>query len=410
MLRRDWVFIAAMSLCVAIAMGCLAYMWAGGVTSLSGIIGAISALLAAQLLNMALNMGQSQRLLDVRESLGEDIEDAVHASNESKRKSEFLLAQVAELRTEVTRQNQTVTTGFADLKNSYAGLAENVQSQMTRSTGYTMPPPYQSILPAAPEQPVPFSAGMTAATSSPFGDQLLVALEPIVDLHSGGTAHYRIHLGMLDSGGKELGHEVLLHHADRTGVRAQLDIFVAREAELLLRRLRVRDPGLNIFIPIGSATLSSPDSLGQLIVDRQAAADVAAGLAFELPHASLAGLGELALEGLAVLARQGAILALSNVSLAGLDLNAMNTLNVRFVGLDVAAIDPVSGPTAAMIGFAQAARASRVQMVVTGVADPRIVAKLPQITRLAAGPCFAEPRRVKREMARETAASFNAAA
>ena len=137
---------------------------------------------------------------------------------------------------------------------------------------------------------------------------------------------------------------------------------------------------------------------------------MAQGLAYELPHAMLAGLTENALEGLAMLARQGAMLALTNVSLAGLDLHAMSTLNVRFVGLDVAAIDVTTGPSAAMIGFAQAARASRVQMIVTGVAYPRIVASLPQITRLASGPCFAAPRRVKRELAEEAATRFNVAA
>ena len=88
----------------------------------------------------------------------------------------------------------------------------------------------------------------------------------------------------------------------------------------------------------------------------------------------------------------------------------MNTLNVRFVSLDSSAIDAVHGPSLAMASFTQTARASRVQMIVSGVADQRIIGKLPQITRLVSGPCFAPPRRVKKEVTDNAAVDFHAAA
>ena len=88
----------------------------------------------------------------------------------------------------------------------------------------------------------------------------------------------------------------------------------------------------------------------------------------------------------------------------------MNTLNVRFVGLDASAIDAVNGPSLALASFTQTARASRVQMVVTGVADQRMIGKLPQVTRLVSGPCFAAPRRVKKEVAEHVTSDFHAAA
>jgi EAL domain-containing protein (putative c-di-GMP-specific phosphodiesterase class I) len=412
MLRRDWLLIAALSLCIAATIGSGFYLLSGGTAPVLGAVVAVFSLALGQLLTMAMAIRQTHELQDSHKRLAIDIQDLSRNGSDGKRHADYLLTQVSELRAEGTRHNEAVAAGFRELKNTYTGLAQELETIAANTPRYSMPPPppFMSNFEGEPETLTSIEPEAPQPVDSPFGDQLLVSLEPIVDLHSGSTAHYRIHLGMSSPTGGELSHELLLHHADRKGVRSQLDIFVAREAGLLLRRLRVRDPGLNIFIPIGAATLSSPESLNRLIADRHAAADVAAGLSFEIPHASLAGLTEVALEGLAVLARQGAILALSNVSLAGLDLNAMNTLNVRYVGLDVGAIDPATGPTSSMIGFAQAARASRVQMVVTGVSDPRVVAKLPQITRLAAGPCFAEPRRVKREMAQETAASFHAAA
>jgi EAL domain-containing protein (putative c-di-GMP-specific phosphodiesterase class I) len=404
MLRRDWFLIAALSLCVAATIGSGFYMLGGGASPVLGAVVAVFAGALGQLFLLAMALRQSHELQDSHKNLASDILDLSRSSGESKRHSDYLLTQVSELRADGKRHGEAVAAGFADLKKSYSTLAHELQTIVANAPAYgiSAPPPFMSRSQLAPQAHAPIKPVAPTPIESPFGDQLQVSLEPIVDIHSGTTAHYRIHLGMQNNAGQNLTHEVLLHHADRTGVRAQLDIFVAREAELLLRRLRQRDPGLNIFIPIGASTLSSPEKLGQLIADRHAAADVAAGLAFEIPHASLAGLTEVALEGLAVLARQGAILALSNVSLAGLDLYAMNTLNVRFVGLDVGAIDPATGPSSAMIGFAQAARASRIQMIVTGVANPRMVASLPQITRLAAGPCFAEPRRVKREMAKQS--------
>ena len=73
----------------------------------------------------------------------------------------------------------------------------------------------------------------------------------------------------------------------------------------------------------------------------------------------------------------------------------MNVLNVRYVGISVGVIDH-DGPSTSLIGFAQMARLSRLTVMVTGISNAAIVSKLQSIGRLASGPCFAEPRRVKR--------------
>jgi EAL domain-containing protein (putative c-di-GMP-specific phosphodiesterase class I) len=406
MLRQNWTIIAATMLFVIAAIGSGLYMYFGGSAPVLGAATAVVALAFGQCVSLVHALQLERDFKQSHKTLASDIIEVSRTNSDAKRHSDYLLAQLSEIRGEVTENSAAVAAGFADLKSTYASLAQELQNSITSARSYYTPTPPQPIITAnaSPKIEPPIQV------ASPFGEKLLVSLEPIVDLHTGSTAHYRVHLGMLSASGEELTHELLLHHADRMGVRPQLDMFVAREAEILLRRLRQRDPLLNIFVPIGAATLSSPTTLAQIVVDRQTAADVAAGVAFELPHAMLAGLTDYALEGLAMLARQGAVLALTNVSVVGLDLNAMGTLNVRFVGLDVSAIDMANGPSAAMIGFAQAARASRVQMIVTGVTYPRVVASLPQITRLASGPCFAVPRRVKREMADETVAHFNAAA
>jgi EAL domain-containing protein (putative c-di-GMP-specific phosphodiesterase class I) len=412
MKARDLAIVVVMCLCLALAIGSGFYLIGGGPATSVAIVLAIFALVVSQVVVF----GAQAITTALSDEKFRTIQSAINAREKSdaelRRQSDFVLSQLTDLRGEAARNATLVSQGFADLKGSYSTLSQELQASTQRN--HLAPPTLSNPLDAF-RQPIlkpilPEPKQVQIEPPSPFADQLLVALEPIVDLNSGRTAHYRIHLGMKSESGVELGHEALLQQADRMGLRTQLDIFVAREAALLLRRLRQRDGNLIMFMPIGAATLATPDALKQIIDDRKAQTDIAAGLAFELPHAVLAGLTDQALEGLATMARQGILLALSNASVSGLDLNALSTLNVRYVGLDMGALGEHGKPSAAVIGFAQAARATRVNLIVTGVTNPEVIASLPQVSRLAAGPCFAAPRRVKRELAQQVSQSYNAAA
>jgi EAL domain-containing protein (putative c-di-GMP-specific phosphodiesterase class I) len=435
MKARDLVLVVAMCLSIATAIGSGFYMIGGGSASVIAMVIAVIALGFGQVVLFGAQTFQTQLTGDRFKMVETKFNARKEADVESLRRTDFLTSQIAELRNDASRNADLVSTGFSDLKNSYASLAQHLQNQdqhrinqdYEHEFGLTaaindapslQPEPIlkvfnpflanglQPILPAVPSAP----RESNTEVQSPFADELLVSLEPIVDLNSGRTAHYRIHLAMKSKSGEEVSHEALLQQADRMGLRMQLDIFVAREAALLLRRLRQRDPTLIMFMPIGAATLATPEALNQIIADRRSAADIAAGLAFEFPHAVLAGLSDQALEGLASLARQGITLALSNASISGLDLNALATLNVRYVGLDMGALGEQGRPSAEVVGFAQTARATRVHLIVTGVTNPQAIPSLPQVSRLAAGPCFAAPRRVKRELTHEAMQNFNVAA
>jgi EAL domain-containing protein (putative c-di-GMP-specific phosphodiesterase class I) len=408
MQKQDWPYVSAVVISLAIAIGSGFYMIGGGTAPLLAIVVAVLALGFSQTANLVFVSRRSADLSNDRQNTQSDIAVTLVNARESKGQFESLRKAIDESKLEAKRDRELTARGLNALKDTYTSLQEEIQ----RTTHYRQsvaeqvftPPPAQNnrTIPVAPAQePEP---------ESPFGDQLSVSLEPIIDLTTGRTAHYRMHLGLADGKGEELASDTFLHHAERIGARPALDIFVAREADALLRKLRQRDPNLNIFMPIGASTLASRESIAQINEDRKTAADISQGLIFEFPHAMLAGLTEQALEGLAELARQGARFGLSNVSIAGLDLTAMNTLNVRFVSLDSTAIDAVHGPSLAMASFTQTARASRVQMIVSGVADQRIIGKLPQITRLVSGPCFAPPRRVKKELVENTAVDLHAAA
>jgi EAL domain-containing protein (putative c-di-GMP-specific phosphodiesterase class I) len=408
MQKQDWPYISVVVISLATAIGSGFYMIGGGAAPLPAIVLAILALGISQATIVTLVARRSSDLTNDRQNIEADLAVALRNTKDSKGQCESLRKSFDESKLEAKRDRELVARGFSELKESYTSLLGEIHrttyyTQNAPEPVFTAPPPQNNQAAHAAPQP-------ELEPESPFGDQLSVSLEPIIDLSTGRTAHYRMHLALADGQGEELASDTFLHHAERIGVRAALDVFVAREADALLRKLRQRDPQLNIFMPIGASTLASRDSIAQINADRKSAADISQGLIFEFPHAMLAGLTEQALEGLAELARQGARFGLSNVSIAGLDLNAMNTLNVRFISLDSSAIDAVHGPSLAMASFTQTARASRVQMIVSGVADQRIIGKLPQITRLVSGPCFAPPRRVKKEAIENAAVDFHAAA
>jgi EAL domain-containing protein (putative c-di-GMP-specific phosphodiesterase class I) len=408
MQKQDWPYVSAVLFGLAIAIGSGFYMIGGGTAPLLAIVVAVLALGLSQAAILVFVARRSADLGNDRQNTQSDIAVTLTNARDARIQFEGLRKSFDELKLDAKRDRELTARGFTALKESYTSL----QAEIQRTTHYQQPTVEQVFTspPVQNNHSIPVESQEKLEHESPFGDQLSVSLEPIIDLTTGRTAHYRMHLGLANGKGEELASDTFLHHAERIGARPALDIFVCREADALLRKLRQRDPNLNIFMPIGASTLASRESIAQINVDRKAAADVSQGLIFEFPHAMLAGLTEQALEGLAELARQGARFGLSNVSIAGLDLNAMNTLNVRFVSLDSNAIDPVHGPSLAMASFTQSARASRVQMIVSGVADQRIIGKLPQITRLVSGPCFAPPRRVKKELVESTAVDLHAAA
>lgn len=407
MQKQDIPYVIAVAFGIAIAAGSGSYMLAGGAAPLLAIVVAVLALGASQVIVLVWTSRRSSANTNEHSEMLAELASNQRAMKDGKSQSDFLSSKIEQTRQDMKHDRETVSHGFSELKESYASLLSSMQrtSDYAKIQQRLSNQEVSEKLEPTEAQPAPVQEQAT-----PFGDQLAVSLEPIIDLAIGRTAHYRMHLALIDAQGAEMASDLFLHHAERIGARPALDIFVAREADVLLRKLRQRDPQLNILVPIGASTLASPESVAQINADRKSASDVAAGLMFEFPHTMLAGLTDKALEGLASLARQGARFALSNVSIAGLDLVAMNTLNVRFVSLDASAIDPIHGPSLAMASFTQTARASRVQMIVSAVSDPRIIGKLPQITRLVSGPCFAAPRRIKKDVVENAAHDFHAAA
>jgi EAL domain-containing protein (putative c-di-GMP-specific phosphodiesterase class I) len=423
---RGLPLIAALVLVFCCAIGSAAYLLSGGTdTELAIIVLSFAVAIGTGSL-LAYVMAESNHASSQTHALR--VEVKTHIANvdrrlrEDKARSENMALQVDDLDKRSALASSAIADGFNEMRMSYGALTAQLRATLNLPAG-NLP---AGILPAGnlPEgaQALPIetmAAPQENRDSQPSGetvsalqasDQLLTTLEPVVDLFTTKTAHYRLHLGMVKASGDEVSTDVLLHHADRTGLRPSFDIHAAREALGLLRHLRIRDQALSIFLPIGVASLQEQGTIDRLIAVRNEFADVAGGLVLELPHAMLAGLTDRGLEGLAALARNGVSLALVNVSLAGVDMQTLAKLNVRYISLNAMAVLANGGPSQHFINFAQGARVNRIMTIITQVTDAATVTRLSRVARFASGPAFASPRRVKIGAAQDSAKTAAAAA
>ncbi len=394
-MKQDLPFIGVLGIAVVCAVAAVAYLLTGGTETTTAIGVAITGAAVGQIVVVFLLMRHNEKNENLARRL---VRDMAGVHSEVRRKTESLQARLDQVDQDSQSQAAMIANGFSDLKSSYTSLQTFMHTQMVKLQTPVASAPVlaKPVIADVVEEPAPERELELAAEPDPFADQILFSLEPIVDVQSGRTAHYRMHLAMmLDN--TEMGHDQLLHYAGRVGKRAELDVVALREAFSLLQRLRQRDPQLNIFVNVGPETLADAVSISQIETERQNFGEHATGVVFEMTHSMLAGLSEAGLEGLARLARAGGQFSLTQVSVAGLDLHAMDALNVRYIGLPSASID-ASGPSTSLIGFAQMARLSRVNVIITGLSNASLLTKLGSVARLACGPCFAAPRRVKRGM------------
>lgn len=280
-----------------------------------------------------------------------------------------------------------------------------------------VPPAWQAVQPqaAAPAaaRPAPRawqSAPKPAPASQPQGaDTLHLELEPVIDLAAGRTSHYRALLSLSDGGGHVVAYDQLIQKAEQGGVRPALDVRLVRMAAPVLRRLRTRNPGVRIFVPIGRATLGAREESGRLLAILQRDSDVASGMVFEMTQADLAHLEGLGLETLARLARSGAILALRAASAEGLDLGALRQLGVRFLTVPPDAAETGHGLTpAGWSDFLRQAQAMHVYLVAGSITVPQQATAANRFAGFGFGPFFAPPRRVRADAGQPATVASNA--
>jgi EAL domain-containing protein (putative c-di-GMP-specific phosphodiesterase class I) len=228
-------------------------------------------------------------------------------------------------------------------------------------------------------------------------EHLDLLLEPVIELSSGGTSHYRALVSLANSRGEVVPSSELLEKADIGGMRPALDAHMVKLVAPVLRRLRFKNPGLRVFVPLGRATLGSRGEADSILSLLLKDADVANGVVFELGQEDVGQLDPVGIENLARLGRLGATLALRDVYLGGLDLTALRQLGVRFLNFPPHAVDAGNGPSEVWREFVQYARAMQIQLIVGDIETPQQAASASKCARFGHGPFFAPPRKVRRD-------------
>lgn len=315
------------------------------------------------------------------------VEDWLYAHEETLRdlagRSDRTNARLAEMEREMSQPSQSLDRLVTDL----GALRQEVKDAMARKPEPVEPPP------AARPEP----ARNSYADEPMEPEHLDLMLEPVIELATGGTSHYRAQINLANGRGEVVAHAELMDKADLGGMRPALDAHMVKLVAPVLRRLRLKNPGLRIFVPIGRSTLGSPGEADAIISLLLKDGDVANGVVFELGQEDIGQLDATGIENLAQLGRLGATLALRDVYLGGLDLAALRQLGVRFLNFPPHAVDAGNGPSEVWREFVQYARAMQIQLIVGGIETPQQAASASKFARFGHGSFFAPPRKVRRD-------------
>ena len=397
--RRHMLFVIVQAVLAVLAIGCAAALYVMTTNQVYAVMVAIVVLSVGQLIGLVVFAKNHASV----ENHFDDYDNALSEMRDSTKNFGQRLDQTRDKFEQVNQrglnQEQTFATGLSDLRQSYSELALHLSNTIAN------PQPAQTFPPAQFSEPMAKPEPASAPT-----DSFATLLEPIVDINTGATTHYRLQTTLVGGDNYEVPHDVVLANADQTGTRAVLDQFVVREALSLLERLRQRNPKVRIFMSLGVPTLFDQEALQAILSTLHEKPQRANGLVMELPHTALVSLSEQGIVGLALLARSGVAMALTDVAISGLDLPSLRHLGVKYFGMPAKGLFSVNGLSSAIVGFSQSARAMQFQIIVTDVSDARMAAAVPQLARFASGPLLGPPRRVKSAVERDFVADRRFAA
>lgn len=393
MQTRYWPYMAGLVLCLTAALGCVTYMFSGGESPLMAFALCALALMCGQLLLGVYASRQAKLSETTDRHLASKIGKASSSQEAAQRQAEFALAELQVVKAQVLERGIAMTQSLDELKSSYDSLARSLSENALIADPY----PKEAETDVVQQQMQPEPAPTPVHQRDRQAQRLSLSLEPIVDLVTGRTAHYRVHF----AAAAEMGRSPAMPYRIPALDQAELDLSAVTEALGLLQHLRRRDPQIKLFMTLSVESLTSSAAILNLLEILQAwpEPDESASIVFELPHASLAGLSATALEGLGYLARAGQPLALTNISVVGLEPASLQALNMHHVSLDANAIDLRFGMPATYQHFAQLARIANVQIMLANVTDASSLPQLRRISRLGSGPVFAAPRRVRKGLA-----------
>lgn len=354
------------------AAGIAAYLMAAGVTLVATAILMLAAGMVLAAVMIMVRLSHQDAVLADQHVVQDELEARIKTATARL----VGLEEQSRRSTAQATRSEEIMTELNALRREMKDLA---QSQRQASQASAAPPPAQAAPAAAP----------APAAEQPAGrDELTLWLEPVIELASGDTSHYRALVGLTDSSGKTVSHDEVMQKADQGGLRASLDARLVKMVIPVLRRLRLRNPGLRIFVPVGRATLSAREEVVRLLALLRRDGDLTDGIVFDLAQQDLGLLDGGGIENLARLGRSGAMLSVSSADPGGLDLTALRKLGVNYLSCPADA-------GASWTGIAKTARVLKIEIVIAAIRTQQQAATAGKLGRYGYGPHFAPPRKVR---------------
>jgi EAL domain-containing protein (putative c-di-GMP-specific phosphodiesterase class I) len=374
---RGWPSILVLAVFSCFAIACGIFVLVAKTQQAQAVVAAIFLLAIGQLFVIGLGWARGLTLQDAIRGLARERRAVEEKYAKSFVTAKLFEIEIAELKRRMGHSEKEIRDEMISMRARFEELTQRYEADAANAQLHSAP------------------AALTAQQDAMKREHFNFLLEPVIDLSTNATAHYRVRFSITAANGIEIDYAKLTLNADRGSLRPTLDSHVVNQAIPLLRRLRAKHPAMRMFIPMGAATLVSESALALITQMLSEAGDVAKGVVFELTHDTLARLNEAGISGLAAIARMGATLALTEASMTGLELASLRHLGVKFIGIAARSIESGSGLSPAWLDFVQAARGQQFQILLTDVDNSAQAASASQVARLVAGHFFAPPRRVK---------------
>ena len=389
---RGWPSILVLAVFSCFAIACGIFVLVAKTQQAQAVVAAIFLLSVGQLFVIGLGWARGLTLQDAIRSLARERRAAEEKYNKSFVATKLFENEIADLKRRMGLSEKEIQDEMVVMRTRFQEFTQRYEAEVANARAQN-----------SVEVPL-------VLQSAPSHEHFNFLLEPVIDLSTNRTAHYRVRFSITAANGIEIDHAKLTLNADRGELRPTLDVHVINQAIPLLRRLRAKHPAMRMFIPMGAATLVSESTIALITQMLSDADNVAKGVVFELTLDALAGLTEAGISGLAAIARMGATLALTEASVAGLDLASLRHLGVKFIGIEARSVESGIGVGQTWLDFVQVARGLQFQILLTGVENSAQAASASQIARLVAGNFFAPPRRVKINAGLSAANDLSAAA
>lgn len=254
--------------------------------------------------------------------------------------------------------------------------------------------------PAPPQDESELSEAEAEESPDPPQEQLDFYLEPVVDLSSGRTAHYRASVMLRMGDGMSFGMESVQAGADRAGVRPLLETLTLARALPALRRLKERGRNAMIFTPASADSFASEDYLTRVEEILEAGDGIADAVVLEMSAAALAALSPEGMQGVTRLADRGVHFCLSGARSQGPDPATLASIGFRFVMVDAYLL-----ARSDYEDFAQACVYAGIEIIAAEVDERDVLGQLRGHTSLGFGAVFAPPRLVRDLRESENAAA-----